>query len=59
MSGGKKERPGYEWGPWWGADGASSPALLGDRPLFVSGEEIVSVLLCKANSVPRKTRDKY
>jgi hypothetical protein len=43
------EWPGYEWGPRWGADGSSSPALLGDRRCFVSGEEIAS-----ATSQPSK-----
>ena len=54
VASGKKERPGYEWGPWWGADGASSPAFAWGQTLFVSGEEIVSATLSEANTVPRK-----
>ena len=55
----KKERPGYEWGPRWGADGSSSPAFAWGQTLLVSGEEIVSALSTQANSVPPKTRDEF
>src|SRR5271168_5081687 len=55
----KKERPGYEWGPRWGADGSSSPAFAWGQTLLVSGEEIVSALSTQAKSVPPKTRDEF
>ncbi len=48
----EKERPGYEWGPWWGAYGSSSPAFAWGQALFVSGEEIVSATEVEANIVP-------
>src|SRR5277367_3247010 len=33
----KKERPGYEWGPRWGSDGSSSPALAWGQALGLGG----------------------
>jgi hypothetical protein len=33
----KKERPGYEWGPRWGADGSSSPAFAWGQALGLGG----------------------
>src|ERR1039458_4243461 len=55
----EKERPGYEWGPRWGACGSGSPAFAWGQTPFVSGEEIVSVRGIKANIVPGKNRGKF
>ncbi len=52
----EKERPGYQWGPRWGAYGSSSPALAWGQTLFVSGEEIFSVTIPEANIMPEKNR---
>ena len=44
----KKERPGYEWGPRWGADGASSPAFAWGQALGLGGGD------CQRNNVQSK-----
>src|ERR1700684_573838 len=36
----KKERPGYEWGPRWGADGSSSPAFAWGQTLLSRGRRL-------------------
>ena len=51
----KRERPGYEWGPRWGADGSSSPAFAWGQALGLGGGDCQRNDRLKQSSCLEKT----